>query len=181
MFIGHSKHTLDPNTLRLSIPSKLREAVTPDELREGFIAALGLDGCLVLYTPAGWRATTRRQVNLGQFDVRTFQRILFGTAERVHCDVQGRVVLPQRLVELVGLGGEVVVAGADDRIEIWPPARWGDIEASQRLFYEQLAAAYFGTASADLPPGGPPPAEEQIGREKTNTTPLSADGGDTDR
>ena len=51
--------------------------------------------------------------------------------------------MPQRLVELVGLRGEVVVAGADDRIEIWPPRRWEEIESAGKIFFEQLAKAYF--------------------------------------
>ena len=144
MFIGHSKHVLDRKTLRLIIPSKLRDAVSPEDLEAGFIAAVGLDGCLALYTEAGWRAMALRRINLGDFDERTFQRMLFGTAERVHCDPQGRVVLPQRLVDLLGLRDEVVVAGAEDRIEIWPPKRWAEIESAQRLFYEQLAKTYYG-------------------------------------
>lgn len=152
MFIGHSKHVLDPATLRLIIPSKLREAIPAEDVGGGFIVALGLDGCLALYTPRTWRAMASRRVNMGAFDARTFQRVLFGTAERVSCDDQGRVVLPQRLVELVGLGREVVVAGCDDRIEVWTPQRWADLEASQRLFYEQLAEAYFGGETVpDLP------------------------------
>ena len=158
MFIGHSRLVLDPKTLRLTIPSKLRDAVPPEELKSGFIAAVGLDGCLALYTESSWRAMASRRINLGEFDERTFQRLLFGTAERVHCDAQGRVVLPQRLVELVGLGGEVVVAGAEDRIEIWPPRRWADIESVQRLFYEQLAKTYYSRAPQSEPASAVPPA-----------------------
>lgn len=153
VFIGHSKHVLDRKTQRLIIPSKLRDAVSPEELKEGFIAAVGLDGCLALYTPSNWRKMAAQQVNMGEFDARTFQRMLFGTAERVHCDPQGRVVLPQRLVDLIGLQAEVIVAGADDRIEVWPPKRWAEIESAQRLFYEQLARSYYGKGeSAEGPP-----------------------------
>jgi MraZ protein len=166
VFIGHSKRVLDRKTLRLIVPSKLRDAVPPDELKDGFIAALGLDGCLALYTPGGWRKMAAQRVNMGEFDERSFQRMLFGTAERVHCDAQGRVVLPQSLVDLVGLGDEVVVAGAEDRIEIWPPKRWGEIESVQRLFYEQLAKAYYGHKEAPEGPAEPGPGRGAESRQR---------------
>lgn len=161
MFIGHSKRVLDGKTLRLIIPSKLRDAVSTEELKDGFIAAVGLDGCLALYTAEGWRKTVRRRINMGEFDERTFQRMLFGMAERIHCDPQGRVVLPQRLVELLGLQDEVVVAGADDRIEIWPPSRWADVESAQRLFYEQLAKTYYAKEA----PAEEPSADAERGAD----------------
>lgn len=118
-----------------------------------------------------------RPVNMGEYDARAFQRMLFGNAERVHCDSQGRVVLPQRLVEVVGLSKEVVVAGAGDRIEIWPPSRWEELQATRRLFYEQLAKSYFGgPAPADLPPGRPAPAIERMGEVQSGDP--SAPGAD---
>lgn len=177
MFIGHSKHVLDPQTFRVIIPSKLREAMTAQDVEKGFIATVGLDGCLALYTERGWQAMASA-VNMGEFDARTFQRMLFGMAERVHCDPQGRVVLPQRLLDLLGLKGEVVIAGADDRIEIWSPQRWADIEASQRLFYEQLAKSYFGARPAQDLTGSPAaPAVERTSSGAVRPPSAPRNGG----
>jgi MraZ protein len=182
VFIGHSKHVFDPQTLRVIIPSKLRDAVPADELKEGFIAAVGLDGCLALYTTSGWRTRAARTVNMGEFDARMFQRMLFGTAERVHCDAQGRCVLPRNLVDLLGLKEEVVVCGADDRIEIWPAKRWADVEASQRLFYEQMAKSYYGgPAAPEWPEGAPAPAVERGRSDPERPSEARREGASRDR
>ena len=45
--------------------------------------------------------------------------MFFGASDEVKLDGQGRVTIPQRLRESVGIDKDVVVLGVRDRMEIW--------------------------------------------------------------
>jgi MraZ protein len=62
-------------------------------------------------------------------------RALAANAVQVEPDAQGRILIPQRLRDYAGLGRDVVVIGALDRIEIWDADRWREIsgEADESL------------------------------------------------
>lgn len=51
--------------------------------------------------------------------------------KEVHCDPQGRVVLPMRLRKAVGISNKASVVGSIDQVEIWNPEK---LEA----YYESL-------------------------------------------
>ena len=55
---------------------------------------------------------------------RKLRRLLFGSAQEVSLDRQGRFVLPQWLREDADVENEVVLVGAGTRIELWSPKRW---------------------------------------------------------
>lgn len=50
---------------------------------------------------------------------------LFGFAERIEMDANGRITLPRTLTEMTGIKGEVVVVGARDRLEVHDKEKWG--------------------------------------------------------
>ncbi|MEM1167462.1 MAG: division/cell wall cluster transcriptional repressor MraZ, partial [Planctomycetota bacterium] len=70
-------------------------------------------------------------------DEAELETTLFGLASRLPQDAAGRVRLPEDLLELVGLGSEVVLVGAKDRLEIRDRAAW---KASRRSRLEQVPA-----------------------------------------
>jgi MraZ protein len=45
--------------------------------------------------------------------------MFFGSSEEARLDGQGRVTIPVRLREAVGIDKEVVVLGVRDRMEVW--------------------------------------------------------------
>ena len=55
---------------------------------------------------------------LSDKDGRAFSRLFFSSADEVKLDGQGRVTIPQRLRERVGIKKEVVVLGVRERMEI---------------------------------------------------------------
>jgi division/cell wall cluster transcriptional repressor MraZ len=57
-------------------------------------------------------------------DVRDTKRRMFGMAEQVGFDGQGRINIPVDLLEFAGLTKEVVVIGTGDVIEIWDADAW---------------------------------------------------------
>lgn len=59
---------------------------------------------------------------------RLYLQLMQNTVE-TPVDGQGRISLPQRLLELVGITEEVRFVGAGEVIEVWDPARYEDYVA----------------------------------------------------
>lgn len=125
MFTGEYRHTVDDKG-RLAIPVRFR-----DDLAMGAQVSKWIDGCVALFTRAEWEALAERTAGLPVTnpDARTFQRFLFGTAFEVELDRQGQFVLPSVLRDFAGLGAEVVIVGARNRLELWSPPRWSQYSA----------------------------------------------------
>ena len=117
-------HQLDDKG-RLAFPRKLRTQVP-----EGGTITLGADGCITFYPSELWLDVERQMNQLDELnpDARATKRHLFGWAEEVTFDRQGRIAISQRLRERAGLGKEVVVVGAGNTIEIWDATRWEDVD-----------------------------------------------------
>ena len=86
----------------------------------------GLDGCLAIYTRGEWDKISVQvsELPISRGAARSFQRHLFAGAMEVEMDGQGRVVLPVGLRSHAHLEGTAVLAGVQDRIEIWDPELW---------------------------------------------------------
>ncbi len=127
MLLGEHDHTLDDKN-RLTLPAKLRE-----QLGEEVVVTRGLDGCLAVYSRAGFEVLRTRVGTLDPFsgEARTMQRYFFSAAATSDLDKQGRMVIPARLLELTGIGREVTVAGVDDHLEIWDRAAWREQQAAE--------------------------------------------------
>jgi MraZ protein len=140
MFLGEYEHTLDDKN-RLTLPAKFRDAFAG-----GGVVTRGMDGCLVVYTKAGWEEfVSVRLQGLDPFsrEARQIARFLFAGAVEAEPDRQGRIVVPAALIGHARLGREVVVAGVRDHVEIWDRAAWRryleDVEGSAELVAERLA------------------------------------------
>ncbi|MFW6163018.1 MAG: division/cell wall cluster transcriptional repressor MraZ [Planctomycetota bacterium] len=143
MFYGEYDSKIDDKG-RVIIPAKLRDAVPEDELAAGFMMRLGEDGCVTLYTQNRWReveeAVTRSRQN--SRSARRHRRFVFTQAERGHCDKQGRLRIPPRLLDDAGISREVVVLGVSDEIEIWDKSRWDAFKAEMMAEREGDAESY---------------------------------------
>ncbi len=141
MFLGEYQHTLDPKG-RVILPSAFRE-----DLSEGLVITVGMDHCLAVHPTADWarvieglrglQATDRRQ--------RAFARTMLSSAHPEALDKQGRVTIPSRLRAYAGLDRDVVVVGADSRLELWDAARWDA--------YRAEAMADFADTESSFGPG----------------------------
>jgi len=128
--LGAHAYQLDPKG-RLSLPAKFREIFV-----DGCWLTIGQDRCLFAFPRAEWdrRAGEVASSPLSDADGRAYQRLFFGNSEETKVDGQGRLTVPGRLREAVGIGKEVVVVGVYDRMEIWDKAT-----------YERYEQAYAGT------------------------------------
>ena len=140
MLLGSYDHTIDDKN-RLTLPAKFREAFT-----DGVVITRGLDGCLYAYRRADWdRLVESRLAPLDPLspETRRLERFFYSGAAEAELDKQGRVMLPAPLIDHAKLGKEVVVAGVNDRLEIWDRAAWrrelAEVEGSAEDVAERLA------------------------------------------
>lgn len=125
MFLGEYNHTIDDKG-RLTLPAKWR-----DELEEGVVVTRGLDLCLFVFTRAKFKefADELERAGFTQADARQFSRFLMAKAMDDRPDKQGRIILPPGLREFGGLNGEALIIGSNNRIEVWNPKRYADLNA----------------------------------------------------
>jgi MraZ protein len=100
---------------------------------DGCWITVGQDRCLYVFPRAEWerRSDEVASFPLSDNDGRAYARLFFGASDEVRLDGQGRVTIPQRLRESVGIDKDVVVLGVRDRMEIW-----------DRETYEGYSAGY---------------------------------------
>ena len=118
---GTFRYSIDTKG-RLSIPSKFRKTLLP-EANGTFVVTKGFDQCLSLYPLDEWLKFEEGLSKLPRTkkSSRNVVRWFTANAEKVSVDVQGRINIPQHLLDYAGLKKEAVVIGALDRIEIWAP------------------------------------------------------------
>ncbi len=141
MLLGAHEHTIDDKN-RLTLPAKFRQAFA-----DGVVVTRGLDGCLFAFRREDWGRLVDEQLApldpLSQ-ETRRLNRFFFSGATEAELDKQGRVMVPRELLEHAGLGKEVVVAGVNDRLEIWDRVAWrkelAEVEGSAEHVAERLAA-----------------------------------------
>jgi MraZ protein len=137
--LGTHSYQLDPKG-RLSLPARFREA-----LADGVWVTIGQDGCLFAFPRVEWRryADEVAASPLSDTQGRAYQRLFFGSSDELRLDAQGRLTLPGRLRDAVGIAKDVVVLGVRDRMEIW-----------DRDTYDRYEATYAGAYQAGtLEPG----------------------------
>ncbi len=126
MLLGEYEHTIDDKN-RLTLPARFRE-----QLAGGVVVTRGMDGCLYAYPRDDWSELEARVAELDPLtrEARTIQRHFFSGASEAELDRQGRLLVPPSLREYAALGGEAMVVGSRDHIELWEPTRWADYSAA---------------------------------------------------
>jgi MraZ protein len=143
MLLGAHEHTIDDKN-RLTLPAKFRQAFA-----DGVVITRGLDGCLFAFRRPDWdRLVESRLATLDPLSAegRRISRFFFAGASEAELNKQGRVMVPKELIERAGLSREVVVAGVNDRLEIWDRAVWrkelAEVEGSAEDVAERLASKH---------------------------------------
>ncbi len=120
MFAGRFVHSIDEKN-RLTIPAKFRAL-----LSEGVVVTIGLDGCLWLFPQAHFEKLSERlsELSITDSSVREFRRDLYGDASTDPLDKQGRLNLPEHLLEYAHLDKQAMIVGQWRYCEIWAPKAW---------------------------------------------------------
>ena len=114
MLGGEYRHNLDPKK-RIFIPAKLRE-----ELGTTFVVAKDIrEKCLKVYSLEGWETYITPLREQKRKLSEKILRFLHASLAQVTPDSQGRIVLPQELVQHAEIDKNVVIVGCCDYAEIW--------------------------------------------------------------
>ena len=118
---GRHLHSVDYKG-RVFIPSKLRKKVIRKNNRN-IVVTRGFDMCLSIYSLTVWKSFENKLLSLPQSKRknRFIVRFFLENKEEVEVDSQGRIKIPQHLLDYAGIKKEVLIAGVLDRIEIWNP------------------------------------------------------------
>ena len=133
-FSGQSQPKLDDKG-RLILPAKWREA-----LGDGVYLTKGQDHCVSVYTVTEFSKISEGLLAARQTTkaARFYVRNLMASAESETPDKQGRITIPLHLREYAGLGRELILAGVNNRIEIWNLATWNQHIAEQDAAFADL-------------------------------------------
>lgn len=120
MPFGEYPYSIDDKG-RVVVPPAFREFV-----EDGMILTRGMEGCLYIFPLAAWKRVEDQleQLPLTDAQSRAFVRFFYSGASKSRLDAQFRVAVPQPLRTFAELTGDVVVAGAPGRLELWSPGRW---------------------------------------------------------
>lgn len=133
--MGEYQHTIDEKG-RLTIPSKFRDALSP-----AFVVTRGLDQCLFVYPMEEWKVLEQKLKALPMMkaEARAFSRLLFSGATECELDKQGRVNIPNTLIDHAKLSKDCVVLGVSNKVEIWSKDVWETYFHSSEESFNELA------------------------------------------
>ena len=109
--IGSYNHTIDSKN-RLFLPAKQR-----DYLGSTVILTRGL----------------RKIDNDNDFESNDETLYFLGNAQEADVDSQGRITVPQTLRSFFGIGKDVTIVGAGQRLEIWKTEDWEEFNNDKDL------------------------------------------------
>ena len=147
MFAGRYFHSIDSKN-RLMIPARYRDVLAEEKVR-GLYATVDVfegDRYLALYPTKGWEELLKRNEELARRDpdIALYVRKLLWDAEQLVPDKQGRLMMPERLMESAGLGNRVVLVGQGGHLEVWDEMRWKAFDAKAAGQLPKLQAKIYG-------------------------------------
>lgn len=124
LFTGEYEHTIDAKS-RILLPAEIRGQ---HRMEEGFAFYLvpGPNGALWMWPQATFEqmAGAIEQSLVPGDELMEFDELFFSQAVRVEIDKAGRIRVPERLIQQLGLANPVVILGARDHLELRGSAQW---------------------------------------------------------
>ena len=121
-FVDEYERQLDDRG-RIILPAKIRDEIGSCV----YITRSPSEKCLYIYAKEEWEALSEKLRSLPvtyDRNAAAFVRIFCGTATCCEVDKQGRISPGKRLCEFAGLEKDVVLVGANTRMEIWSQEEW---------------------------------------------------------
>jgi MraZ protein len=130
MFTGEHERLLDEKG-RLVLPPMFRRHL----VNAAFLTKSLEDPCLLVYSEEEiGKAAGRLIEQVQRKDVSAHaQRIWSASITEVRADTQGRIAIPPKLRNEIGLEREIIVIGVINRAEIWTPGDWRNVEESTEV------------------------------------------------
>lgn len=107
---------------RLVLPSAFKKQLAP-AAEERFVVKKDIfEKCLVLYPMDEWERQNeliRSKLNPYNKEHNQFLRGFFKGAAELQLDANNRLLIPKRLLDLIGADSDIYLIGQDSKIEIW--------------------------------------------------------------
>jgi MraZ protein len=120
VFTGYYEHSIDDKN-RLAIPAKFRSRWNDDRDGTGWVIVPGRPaGTLWLYPERHFERLVGQGDSelIPNADQLGFDQTFFPLAEHVELDKQGRILIPERMLQRSGLEREVIICGVRDHLEV---------------------------------------------------------------
>ena len=120
-FIGDFQCKLDGKG-RLVFPAAFKKVLNGQGQDRLVLRKDLFESCLVIYPYSEWEQELNRirsKLNLYNREHSHFLRDFFKGSAELSLDTNGRILIPKRLLDLVGISKDVVLMGIDNKIEIW--------------------------------------------------------------
>jgi MraZ protein len=144
---GEFEATIDAKG-RFLLPAGLKKQLPEGE--KVFVINRGIEKCLTLYPLKSWDPIIEQIAVKSDFDVnvRNFRRAFMAGATHVELDSAGRMLLPPSLKEWAGIGKDIILNGALNKVEIWDARKYkeffDDMSTEQ---YSNLANVVMGSVN----------------------------------
>jgi len=138
-FSGEFHFSLDSKK-RISIPSAMRKMLAPEA--EGVLVFThGFEGCVYVYPNDEWKRLTKKLNSLDSFNVkvRDFIRLFVGPAFKTVMDNQGRVLLPDTILQMAKIDKDILLLGSLNKWELWNPLLYTKYMQDNNPSMENLA------------------------------------------
>ena len=141
LLTGTYPRTLDDKK-RMALPKRVRDQLGDPET---LFVTPGPDQCLWLYTQAGLERLADKldQAPATDAEARVFRRLYFAQTEAVDVDKNGRILVPERLVQFAGFQHDIVLIGVRDHLELWDGARWQQYLTQNAPRFDAVAEGAF--------------------------------------
>jgi len=138
-FSGEFRISLDPKK-RINIPAAIRK-ILPVESDGNLVFTRGFEGCVYMFPGNEWKRLTEKLMTLNSFDVnvRNFTRVFVGSAHTITMDSQGRVLLPESIIEMANINKDILLQGSLNKWEVWNPDIYQNYLTSNNIKIENLA------------------------------------------
>ncbi len=118
--------------------------------QDGFVVRKSLfDDCLDLIPQSEWQKEVEvleSQLNSFKQKDKRLKRALYRSTAEVSLDANGRFLIPKRLLDLIGVEGDVMLLGVGSTIEFWDKQKLEAIEMDPNEVAD-LAEELLGSAS----------------------------------
>lgn len=120
MFFGQFDHSIDEKG-RVTIPARYR-----DQLEDCACLTLGFDNNLMVMRENDFQKLCKKVEAMSITDsvARDLARSIFSNFDKIEFDKTGRILIPQKFREKLGLTTMVKLVGLGNYFEIWLPEDW---------------------------------------------------------
>jgi MraZ protein len=131
---------------RIILPMALKKQMPPDAPDQFVVRKDIFENCLVLFSIEDWNkqlGNIRNKINTYNREQSNFLRNFFKDTAELSLDNNNRLLIPKKLMDLIGAERDVVLAGQDGRIEIWAADVYDKVGMPAEDF-ARLAEKYLG-------------------------------------